>query len=399
MKQGKWREYYANQEKLRAVRKYNPKFNNAATVGQQVNDFLDAVYIGNITIGTPEQSFRVLLDTASANLWIPDKTCGKPGICNNLCDSNEVLCEVLCHQSCCTHTCVNKLFFDADASTTYDKTFNNSAFNITYPDASGVMGVYGKDTVRFGDKGTNQLVIKNTVFGQANELDFSFESDEMFDGVLGLAFQALATDNVVPPLINAISQGLLDQPVFTVWIKQDGAVDNVNGGMFTYGGLDNTHCTTPTYVTLSSATFFQFPFDSVTVDGVTQSCSGGSCPWQAISDTGASFIGGPQLVTDNIADQVNALWSDDDGVYYIDCKWHAYPVQLKINGVTYEVPVKQLITDTGNHDGQCYWGMFPMTNNGMGPSWVLGDPFIRTFCNIYDIGQKRIGFAAPKPMF
>lgn len=27
---------------------------------------------------------------------------------------------------------------------------------------------------------------------------------------------------------------------------------------------------------------------------------------------------------------------------------------------------------------------------------VLGDPFIRTYCNIYDVGQKRIGFALSK---
>lgn len=31
--------------------------------------------------------------------------------------------------------------------------------------------------------------------------------------------------------------------------------------------------------------------------------------------------------------------------------------------------------------------------NNSGPSWILGDPFIRQYCQIYDVGNKRMGFA------
>ncbi|KIH49026.1 hypothetical protein ANCDUO_20900 [Ancylostoma duodenale] len=37
-----------------------------------------------------------------------------------------------------------------------------------------------------------------------------------------------------------------------------------------------------------------------------------------------------------------------------------------------------------------------MPGFGMGPSWILGDPFIREYCNIYDVGNKQIGFAKSK---
>jgi hypothetical protein len=63
------------------------------------------------------------------------------------------------------------------------------------------------------------LVVPRTVFGQANSIA-AFFTDEPLDGILGLAFQSLAVDNVVPPLINAINQQLLDQPLFTVWLAQ-----------------------------------------------------------------------------------------------------------------------------------------------------------------------------------
>lgn len=53
--------------------------------------------------------------------------------------------------------------------------------------------------------------------------------------------------------------GLLDQPVFTVFMKHRGAAEGVNGGVFTYGAIDSTNCASQvTYVPLSSATYWQF---------------------------------------------------------------------------------------------------------------------------------------------
>lgn len=69
----------------------------------------------------------------------------------------------------------------------------------------------------------------------------------------------------MPPLINAINQGLLDQPIFTVYIMQDGLVDNKPGGFFTYGGLDAKHCSAQIdYYPLTATTYFQFAMGDVT---------------------------------------------------------------------------------------------------------------------------------------
>ncbi|EPB74051.1 hypothetical protein ANCCEY_06838 [Ancylostoma ceylanicum] len=57
---------------------------------QDVNVHYDSEYVGNITIGTPEQTFQVVLDTGSADFWVPDFTCAasKPAVCE------EPTCDV-----------------------------------------------------------------------------------------------------------------------------------------------------------------------------------------------------------------------------------------------------------------------------------------------------------------
>ena len=126
----------------------------------------------------------------------------------------------------------------------------------------------------------------------------------MADGILGLAFQSLAVDNVVPPLVNAINQGLLDNPYFTVYLQEKGAKDNVPGGTFTYGALDTTNCgALIAWQPLSSATYFQFRMASIGVGTYTSSTG-----WDVISDTGTSFIGGPQANTDAMARVVGATY-------------------------------------------------------------------------------------------
>jgi hypothetical protein len=268
-------------------------------------------------------------------------------------------------------------------SSTYQQ--NGQSWEIEYGSGSA-SGFLGVDTVSFGAAGTQQLVVPKTTFGQATDIADVFAQDPAIDGILGLAFTSLAVDNVVPPFINAVNQKLVDQPIFTVYLEERGDIDNTPGGVFTYGGLDTKNCgPIIAYQPLSSATYFQFSIQSIGVGSFSSNAG-----WDVISDTGTSFIGGPQDVISSIGQAVGAQYDDQEGAYFIDCNANPGPVTITIGGKQYQLPKKNTVTDAGQ--GQCFWDFFPFDFGGFGPSWILGDPFIRSYCNVYDVGQQRIGF-------
>jgi hypothetical protein len=236
-------------------------------------------------------------------------------------------------------------------------------------------------------------VITNQTFGQTTYMDSVFYGWP-FDGILGLAFQSISSDNVVPPLINAINQSLLDQPIFTVFLDTDGG-SNVNatgGGVFTFGGFDTVNCgPVIDYVDLAQDSWWDFQVDSVNVGTSYKK----NKAVNVISDTGTSLLIGQTKVVKGIAKAVGAKWSDDYGIYTVKCDATYTPVTFVIHGVQYNLTSAALTMDVGIGDNKCLFAPYPYDLEDFGLDWIMGDPFIRQFCQIYDIGQSRLGFANP----
>ncbi|KHJ91339.1 eukaryotic aspartyl protease [Oesophagostomum dentatum] len=294
-------------------------------------------YIGNISVGTPPQIFQVVFDTATANSWVVDSEC--------------------------------------------------SAFKpLHYRNDASVRGKIGSDTIGLGwSNHEAQLPVPGTLFGQAYEIHDYF-ADHPYDGVIGMAFSRLSYYGLVPPFERAAQLGLVE-PIFTVYMKRvGGKAENQLGGLITYGGIDKEHCSeTVSYTDVSTAKYWVFTVDSFTMGSYSYKRS-----VDAISDTASSFIGTAyQYEAREIAESVNATYSKEHDLYYIDCD-ATVSATITIANEDFTVESKNLIIEVD--DGICILAIYGY-QSFWGANYILGTPFVRQYCTIYDIGNKKIGFA------
>ncbi|KIH46152.1 hypothetical protein ANCDUO_23796, partial [Ancylostoma duodenale] len=83
-------------------------------------------------------------------------------------------------------------------------------------------------------------------------------------------------------------------------------------------------------------------------------------------------------------------YNKDEEAYFIDCE-NPLELILRIGGRDYVIEGKNFKVTV--KEDECVLPIFGMDGGWFGPSWILGDPFIRQFCNIHDMKKKTIGFA------
>jgi len=115
-----------------------------------------------------------------------------------------------------------------------------------------------------------------------------------------------------------------------------------NGGLITYGALDTNNCDpTFNYVTLSSKTYWQFAVDSFSVGTYSIAKS-----QQVISDTGTSWLGGPQNGINYIIQATNAQYDAKYQIYTIPCTQTGLPdIVFTIGGMKYNIPSTEYVLD------------------------------------------------------
>jgi len=400
MAQGRWQHRLLEKKARKILRPYMLEQMGKSlkmTANQSQIDYDDVIYVGDVGIGTPNQHFQVVYDTGSANLWVPGTDCGSAPTsnCPSYC-SNSFVCKLLCDPSCCTSAdekgakpmkdgCDGKHLFDPTASSTYKKV--GQTFSIQYGDGSYTDGYTVKDTVCIGS-----VCLTNADWAQVNDMGGNFDD---IDGIFGLAFQSLAVDHLVPPVVGMINAHMLDSGVVTFWMKATHTEGTV-GAQMTVGGMDPVHCSAQCdYVTLSSATYFQLAIQGIAVasstvgqaDHVIFSDAAGK---QAISDTGTSLLIGPTNEMNAINKKLGGKYDEDNQIWIIGCSASPANVVVTINNKQYPITAKNYIVPTG--DGRCMLGFYGADFGAEGLQYILGDVWIREYCNVYDLQNKRVGF-------
>jgi len=322
-----------------------------------VDNFLNAQYFSEIQIGTPPQSFKVVLDTGSSNLWVPSEQC------------NSIACYL--------HT-----KYDSSASSTYEK--NGTEFEIRYGSGS-LSGFVSKDTLQIGD-----LKVKGQDFAEATSepgLAFAFGR---FDGILGLGYDTISVNKMVPPFYNMLNQKLLDEPVFAFYLGD--ANKEGDDSEATFGGVDKSHYTGEMIkIPLRRKAYWEVELNAIALgDNVAELEDTG-----VILDTGTSLIALPSTMAELLNKEIGAT-KGYTGQYTVECdKRDSLPdLTFTLSGHKFTIGPYDYILEVQGSCISSFMGMdFP---EPVGPLAILGDSFLRRWYSVYDLGNSAVGLAKAK---
>jgi saccharopepsin len=321
-----------------------------------ISNFLNAQYFSEISIGSPAQEFKVVLDTGSSNLWVPSTDCG------------SIACYL--HSK-----------YDHSASSSYKK--NGSSFEIRY--GSGELSGYiSQDILQIGD-----LKVKNQLFAEAtNEPGLAFAFGR-FDGILGLGYDTISVNKIPPPFYNMIDQGLLDAPLFAFYLSdtKDGDDSEV-----TFGGIDKKRYTGEMIkIPLRRKAYWEVDLDAITFGDATAEIDNTG----VILDTGTSLIALPSTLAELLNKEIGAKKSFN-GQYTVECdKRDSLPdLTFTLTGHNFTIGPFDYILEVQGSCISAFMGMdFP---EPAGPLAILGDAFLRRWYSVYDLGSNSVGLAKAK---
>ena len=324
-----------------------------------IQNFMNAQFYGNIAVGTPEQQFTVIFDTGSSNLWVPSSTCS----------------------SCGSHA-----KYDNSESSTYKS--NGTDFEIRYGSGS-VKGFLSEDTVTLGT-----LPVPNAIFAEVtNEPGMVFKRGK-FDGILGLAWKSISVDGIEPIFNQMVDAKLVEQPVFSFYLTSQPGKD----GELTLGGIDEEKFTGELfYVPLSSETYWEIDMKGFTMNGEQVIST-----TTAIVDTGTSLFAGPKEDIKKIAKMVGAYSTFiNPNEFMLSCNSLKDLPSIKITLCNkekckdFELTAEEYVIKVSMFGYNiCLLGFTGIDiPPPRGPLFIIGDPFLRKYYSVFDIGQERIGFA------
>jgi cathepsin D len=317
-----------------------------------ITNFQDAQYFGSVSIGTPAQTFTVILDTGSSNLWVPSSHC------------RSLIC-LLKHK------------YHSDRSNTYKA--DGRPIKIQYG-SGAISGTFSNDHVTFGGLGVNDVT-----FGEVTKLTANFGVSK-FDGILGLGWRSISIDQVPTVFDQMIAQNIVDNHSFSFYLTD---APNSAGSQLVLGGIDEKFYTGEmTYHNVIQDAWWVLQLADVKVNN--QSLVNGQ-KVKGIIDTGTSVIVGSKSIVDGIKSALNVSGQE------VDCGLRTTlpPIDFQFDQRTYSLPATEYILEVKEF-GQtaCLFGLQAMDfPPNMGTALIMGDSFIKYYYTHFDVQNNKIGFA------
>ncbi|KAK6254283.1 hypothetical protein SCA6_015588 [Theobroma cacao] len=312
-----------------------------------LKNYLDTQYYGEIGIGSPSQSFSVVFDTGSSNLWVPSSKC---------------LFSIACH--------LHSKFW-ARLSRTYTKI--GIPCQIHYGSGS-ISGFFSLDHVKVGD-----IAVKDQEFIEITREGYLPFLVAKYDGILGLGFQEISVEQATPLWFNMVQQGHVSQKIFSLWLNRD--LTSEVGGEIVFGGLDWRHFRGEhTYVPVTKSGYWQIEVGDILVENNSTGLCRNGCA--AIVDSGTSLIAGPTEIVAQINRGIGA-----EGIVSLECKnvvsKYGYSLwDSLISGVRPEIVCVDIGLCSYNGSQNMSGGLKTVVENKTREGSPIGETALCTFCEM-----------------
>eukprot|EP01017_Pseudomicrothorax_dubius_P034130 TRINITY_DN4642_c0_g1_i3.p1 TRINITY_DN4642_c0_g1~~TRINITY_DN4642_c0_g1_i3.p1 ORF type:complete len:396 (-),score=79.61 TRINITY_DN4642_c0_g1_i3:85-1272(-) len=339
----------------RVEKRYSKLFGNHSEILNEENtevdiyNTLNIMYYGDITIGTPPQKFRVAFDTAEGRLVVPSSKC-QPSL-----------------------SCILHKKYKREASSSY--VHNDTIFTLGYHNTI-LVGLISIDTVSIAG-----LNVANVFFGETIAFRGHQFSITPYDGVLGLAWPAIAVGYGPTFVQQMYQQGLIPDDSFSLYLTEN---QGKTGGKLVLGGVDPNYAASNfTYIPLFSESFWVVELDNIKVGNI--SC--GIENMIAILDSGTPSIASEKAIIGKIRSALPPINCEDfsnlPNITFV----------IKGHELTLE-PEDYLYFFKNTEKVDCLYGIENIKlPEEQFHTVVLGDIFLRKYYTHFDYGNSRVGFA------
>ncbi|GAA5910429.1 uncharacterized protein JCM6883_003004 [Sporobolomyces salmoneus] len=338
----------------------------ASTASVDLTDYFsggtDSSYYGGIGIGTPSQSFNVIFDTGSGDLWVPGQSAQT---------SHET--------------------FNSGSSSTYEG--SSASWDIQYGTGSS-SGLLARDSVTLGS-----ITVPKQIFALASTLAPVIESLPS-DGIMGMSFSSIASSGAPTPFENMITNSLVSNPYFGIYFQRARDLTSqsrgtIGGGELCIGCYDSGKFTgSLNYVPVSSQGYWSVPSEGIAVGGNLISGTN----MVAAIDSGTSLIYVPTSVASALYSSIGGKQVGND--WHVPCVAEFSTFAFSFGGVQYKIPLSDLFLGYASASDKSSCILAVMPQDVYDPSGsltaIVGATFLKAVYTVYSYSQNgapAVGFA------
>jgi len=323
-------------------------------------------YYGQVSVGSPPQTFLVVFDTGSGNLLLPSKEC-----------TDEACTGHKRYDAALSATAMQVAYAD-QPKTPVAADGTRDIVTITF--GTGEMsGVYVRDNICLGQNG---ICCKADFVAATDESDEPF-SLVPFDGIFGLSLPQMAEGPAFSILDELAGAGVLKEPLFSVFFGNDGEESQI-----TFGEVKKELMASELFwAPVTTPGYWQVEMREVFLGKEKLGLCSGESHCQVAVDTGTSLLAAPSDVVATLVDTLSVN-SDCSNIQSLP------DLVFNVNGHSLSLAAEDYVAQNGN---TCTLGLMALDiPPPRGPLFIFGDPFLRKYYTVYDRKNMRVGFAVAR---